>query len=49
MYHFKGNSHGVLLFLVFASGNETKLKNLFFDANVTKNVAEKWSANYNKR
>jgi len=49
VYHFEGNSHGVLFCLVFASGDKTKLKNLFFDANVTKKVAEKWNANYNRK
>ena len=42
-------SHGALLFLVFASGDKPKLKNLFFDANVTQKVAEKWSAHYNRK
>jgi len=33
----------------FSSGIMTKLKNLFFDANVTREVAEKWNASYNEK
>lgn len=53
MYHSEGKvvfgSHGILLFLVFASGDDAKLKNLLFDANITKKVAEKWSAKDNRK